>query len=281
MKKILCLCVAACLSFTLHAQEPTPEDVSADETPMSEASAAEVGQDAPIEDETAAAEGAAAEPSDDSASESAAAEEIPVEPIEEAPTPEPCESWRCRIADFFGFGADAPAAAADEAEEVEPTRLYAGLDFASVDVSFSSPALTAGFGRAKLDSDFLRARLGWSVFEQLAVELHLGAEGDDGRDAGSAAVAGYAGVFLVPGRTMLDIVDVSALLGYARLDVERPGFSSGRSGAAYGVNIELPLRRVVETLPDLRVGTGFVVYAADREARVYGAHLGLRYDFEF
>lgn len=290
MKKILCLCVAASLSLAVQAQEPPPETAESAEAeaPVSEQAEPLQAADAaaePTAEGEAAAVAAESEPEaqaePESEPESAAAEEIPVDALTEEPTPAPCDTWRCRIAGFFGLGGDAAPAAEDEEAEAEPTRLYVGLDVASVDVSLSNPALTAGFGAAQLDSDFIRARVGWRVFEQLGLELHVGAEGDDGRDAGSAAISGYTGLFLVPSGSVLDTVDVSALIGYASLDVERPGRSAGLSGAAYGVNVELPLRRFGETLPDLRLGTGYMVYAADREARVHGAHLGLRYDFSF
>lgn len=153
----------------------------------------------------------------------------------------------------------------EAAEEADPWRLYVGLDAVST---------TVGTESGDVDSGMYRLRVGRRVFDQIAVEFQLGTDsGNDG--TGEVETDSYYGLYAVPMALAFDTVELAFPVGYALTDVGGESLSS----IAYGFNAEVPLRGFGEELPDLRFVLGWNVYHQSREARVYGANLGLRYDF--
>jgi hypothetical protein len=191
--------------------------------------------------------------------------------------------WRLGLLLGLLFGsAVQPALAQDEeeAEPREPWKLYGGLDFAQPTLSLSDAALSSRFGRRELDSNMLRLRAGVRFFSWIGVEVQLGS-GGDAQAADEYDVATYGGVFFVPTGLLFDTIEVAALVGLTQLKAERGNVSETFGGPAFGVNVELPLRGLMESLPDLRLGVGYMVYDHNNRHRIYGAHAGLRYDFQW
>lgn len=225
--------------------------VLADEVPDDEAPVEEAPVEAPPAEEAAPVE-----------------EATPEEAVAEAPVEEP--------------PAEEPPAEEAPVEEGEPTRLYVGADYAQVDVSYSSDALKAQFGGEEFRSTFYRGRVGVRVFEVIGLEAHFGVPDDDGSEPGRVEIAEYWGVFAVPTATIFDLFEMAVPLGYSKLKVAQATGAEEEFGrVGFGLNIELPLKGLVEALPDIRIGGGGMVYHAENHARIYGYHVGARYDFAF
>lgn len=163
-------------------------------------------------------------------------------------------------------------ASAEEAaaETAEPLALYGGFDL--VRGTYSA--------NGEFDSDMYRGRIGRRWLEQVGVEAMIGRSSSE-RETDTARVDQYYGVFLVPMATVWDKVELGFPVGYAFSLVQRPGQAFGESldSLAYGLDARLPLRLFRETLPDLRLTAGWMVYSQNSAGRLYGANLGLRYDF--
>jgi hypothetical protein len=209
-----------------------------------------------------------------------AAAAIPAEPApaDAAATP----------ADTAAPAADATAAAetaAADASPRKPLNLYVGYDYvhtnflASNPNSPPTPNSTSQFGTNNLGSKFHQVRAGLRLFDVIGLEAHYGIKVGDGVKPDTIATSNYAGLYFVPTGTLFETVEISALLGYARMSLEQPGASLSVHGSSYGANLELPLRRLSESLPDIRIGGGVMVYHHDTESRIYGTHFGIRYDF--
>ena len=199
-------------------------------------------------------------PADEPAAEEAApAEEAPVEEAatEEAPAEE------------------APAEEAS-AEPAEPLGLYFGIDYVITTLSLSTvvPA-----GTSELDSGMYRGRVGVRALEAVGIELHYGVDNSDS-EPGSAETESYYGLFVVPTATVFEVVELAFPVGYARSSFGQGGASNDFSSIAYGLDAELPFRSFAETMPDLRLTAGWMIYYQKSDARAYGANLGLRYDFQ-
>lgn len=157
-------------------------------------------------------------------------------------------------------------------------RLYAGLEYDMTTVDFDEGKQREDFGGRRFDSDFYKLRLGARLFDGVAVELHAGlpanrAGGDE------VETQQFYALYLVPTGVLLNVVEISARLGYAFTTVENKNASADLDGASFGVAVELPFRIFGEGPPNFRVGAGATVYQADRDARVFGVHGGLRFDF--
>ncbi|WP_420468499.1 hypothetical protein [Panacagrimonas sp.] len=157
--------------------------------------------------------------------------------------------------------------------------LYAGVEFDMTTVDLSDDGLQEQFGRGRFESDFYKLRLGARLFEAVGVELHAGfpAHDADGREIETKQ---FYGLYFVPTGVIAELFEVSVRLGYAFSSVENELASEDLDGASYGLSVEFPLRRAFgDSMPDLRLGFGGTVYQEERDARIYGFHGGLRYDF--
>lgn len=233
------------LAAPVSAQEEMPaEDAAVEETPADAAP----GESIPVDEYAPADE--AAPPADDLAGTSAEEQTTAVQ--DAMSPPESVETIPVETE-------------AEPEEEAEPWRLYAGLDFVKT---------TVGTEAGDVDSGMYRLRVGRRVFDQIAVEFQYGADnGNDG--TGEVETDSYFGLYAVPMALALETVELAFPIGYAMTKVGDESLSS----IAYGFNAELPLRGFGEELPDLRVVLGWNIYHQSKEARVYGANLGLRYDF--
>ena len=245
------------------ADTPPADAAASDAAPVANAAPADA---APASDaaSTEAAPADAAASTDAAASESAGTSAAPAEASAEA----------------------APAEAAP-AEERKPWQLYAGYDYAMVNFLASSrnspptPNDANQFSNDNLHGNFHQVRAGVRVFDVIGIEAHYGIKAGGDNKPDSMAVKNNMGLYFVPTGTLFDVVEISALLGYASTKMEHAGKSLTVRGSSYGANLEVPLRPLLgEWMPDIRVGGGFMVYHHDSESRIYGSHFGLRYDFK-
>lgn len=199
------------------------------------------------------------------------------------------------LAAILALGLSGPTLAQDEAsseegagasegagaEESAAWKLYAAVHLDQPKLSLTSEELKSRFGAADLDGNMLRLRAGLRLFDWIGVELQLGAGGDEGDEPGKFTVANYMGLFFAPTGVVFETVEISGLVGISSMKAERDNVSETFSGDAYGVNIELPVRTFVESLPDLRLSGGYLIYNDSNNYQTHGAHLGLRYDFNW
>ena len=206
--------------------------------------------------------------------ETSPADEVPAEPVaeESAPVEE-------TVAEESAPVEEAPAEETP-AEAPAPYALYVGIAKDQATVSFADAGLQARFGGRRFDSSQLRLRAGMRLWEVIGIELQLG-QNDADVAQGEAELSGYKGVMFVPTGVVFDSLEVSGLVGYSQFDVERGAQSEKLSGTSYGFNVELPLRSLSETLPNLRLGAGGLVYNDRRSARAFSLNAGLRYDFSW
>lgn len=196
------------------------------------------------------------------------AEVVPVEEGAEAPAEEaPAEAAPAEEA------AVEEAAAEEPAEPAEPWAIYVGADYVTTTLSASAPPTAPA---SEFDSRMVRVRAGKKMFEGISLELHAGIDQAD-ENAGEVPLDSYYGVYLVPNATLFDVVDLAFPVGYGSSTFDG-GDSLG--SIAYGIDAELPLKVFSESLPDLRLTAGWMVYYQKSDARVYGANVGLRYDFQ-
>jgi len=192
-------------------------------------------------------------------------------PVEEAPAEEAAAE------EAPAEEAPAEEAAAEEApaDEGEPMPIYLGVDQAMTTLSVSS---LSGFDEQDYDSGQYRLKVGAVPIESIAVEFQVGF--DNGGDApDEVSTASYYGLYLVPHTTIIGGLELAFPVGYAKSSVERPGASSDLDSLAYGIDAQFPLRVFGESMPNLRVGGGGMVYYQRGDARLYGFSFGLRYDF--
>lgn len=171
------------------------------------------------------------------------------------------------------------ASAQDEGESGLGWDLYAGVEFDSTTVDLSDDGLEQAFGGGRFDSDFYKLRLGARLFSSVGVELHAGFPAHDAGD-GEVETKQFYGLYFVPTGVLMELFEVSVRVGYAFSSVENDQASEDIDGASFGLGVEFPLRRAFgESMPNLRLGFGGTVYQEERDARIYGFHGGLRYDF--
>ena len=277
-----------------EVSEAAPAEEFVEEAPAEEAPADELSAEAAPADDAAAAEEMAVEeaPAEETASgeagtetgsEEMAAEEVPAEEVvaEEAPVDETvaADSYSESSSEesYSEEGSSEETASEDDGE---PLYLYAGVDMAEVRASFSDDALVAKFGGDKLNSSFYRLRVGTRLFEAIGIEAHYGLPDQDDSGQRNFETGEYYGVFVVPTGVFLDVVEISAPVGYTLTKVERGGASEKFDAVSFGMNIEVPITLNSEWLPDIRIGGGGTVYQAKNDARLYGYHFGIRLDFK-
>lgn len=237
--------------------------------------------------DAAAPEAAATPP----AAEAAPAEATPAAADASAPaaTPEaaaPAEAAAtAETTETVPVDASTPPPEAAPAEH-KPWRLYAGYDYTHIRFSayqsnpgsMTAPGLQQRFGGSSFTSNFHQLRFGARLFNFLGVEAHYGVSGEDG-SGGTVSTDNNYGLYLAPTGVLFNTVEVSALIGYNRLKLSNASASESFDGVSYGLNAELPLRHFFESLPDIRVGAGAMIYHKANDAQIIGTHLGLRYDF--
>lgn len=188
------------------------------------------------------------------------------------------------------------SSSAEPEETRNPIKLYVGYD--RTHINFQISGVTQGpvagptpptttpqsplqqqFGSSDLTSNFNQIRAGVRVFNTVGIEAHYGRKGSSGNAPGTVEVKNYEGIFIVPTATVLNTVELAAVLGYNWIQLDRPGASKKLNGIAYGLNLELPLRVLWEKLPNIRLGGGVMVYQSGSRSHIYGTHFGARYDF--
>lgn len=156
--------------------------------------------------------------------------------------------------------------------------LYMGVEFAQTRVEVSEEGLEAAFGARRFDSEFYKLRVGTRLFEGVGLEAQIGVPASDSGE-GEVETSQYYGLFLVPTGVFMDLVEISARIGYSMMTIENDLADEDLDGMSFAIAIELPLRAFGESLPDLRLTSSGAVFQEDRDARVYGYTVGLRYDF--
>lgn len=236
------------------AAEPAPADAAAPaEAPAADApadaSAVAAPADAPAD---ASADAAPADaPADTASSESV--DTVPVESTEEAP-----------------------------AEETprEPRKFYVGAEFDAMTLSASAPDLQAKFGGQTTDAAMIHGRFGWRVFDAIALEVQAGAKTRNGVAAGEAELKNYFGFFVVPTGDLFGRAEISAPIGFNTFSLLHGQNEAKFTRPSFGVDLSIPVRQLSEALPDLRFVAGFKLYYFENDARVYGYHAGMRWDFQ-
>ena len=234
----------------------------------------------------------------------AAEEAAPV--VEEAAVEAPVEEAAAEAPAAEAPAADAPAALAEESADAPPEAapvedvaeapesddgsgdegsgdgvgldLYVGLEFDQTTVDLQSDDLGNAFGSSRFDSDFYKLRLGARIADGIGVELHAGFPAHDAGEDEVETKQFYA-LYFVPTGVLFNTLEVSARLGYAMTSLENEQTDDDFDGMSFGLAAELPIRLFGEGLPNLRFGVGATVYQEDNEARIYGFHGGLRFDF--
>jgi|GEM_PF-1868247 len=265
--------------------EAAPADAApAAETPAADAAPAAEAAPADATAATDAAPAATEAPAADAAASDAAPAAADAAATESAPA-EAAASDAPAATD----AAAAPAEAAPEAtpaEERKPWKLYAGYDYVQANFLASSPDSPATPNRANqfssdsLHGNFHQVRAGVRVFDVIGIEAHYGVKAGTDSKPDTMGVKNNMGLYFVPTGTLFDVVEISALVGYASTKLEHAGKTLSIHGSSYGANLEVPLRPLLgEWMPDIRLGGGFMVYHHDSESRVYGSHFGARWDF--
>lgn len=160
-----------------------------------------------------------------------------------------------------------------------PFPFYVGADYAFITASLSKDELkTALGGGESYDSNFYRLRVGTRLLESIGVEAQYGIKGGGSNDVDTDQMYG---LYVVPTGVMFDLIEVSAPIGYAHLELKNGNGKAKFDAATFGLNIEVPVY-VSENghIPAIRIGGGGTVYYAERDARVYGFQAGVRLDFK-
>lgn len=281
--KILALLIAvACLPARAQ-EEPQPLDAQA-EAPAEAAPAEAVADDTSAAD-AAPAEASATEPEAVTAdgdvaqagdgSEAATADAS--DPFAETPTVDtvPVDSFASGETDPF---ADPSAGSSGEGEE-QKSSYYLAAGFDSIDFSASTPELQALFGGQDFSGMQVHLRGGLRVHEMVSLEVQGGAKAQNGVDPGTVQINNYLGLFVVPSSN-LGWIEISAPIGFNSFRLIRGDSKEKFQRPSFGLSLALPVRAFKEALPDLRFTGGYKIYYVDKDARVYGYHAGMQYDFE-
>lgn len=162
-------------------------------------------------------------------------------------------------------------------EESEPLHFYVGANYVMSKFSVSE---SATFPVRDFDSSFVDLRAGIRVFEAIGIEAHFGIPTGSEDTGDEAKTDQYWGVFVVPTATLFETIELGFPVGYASSTMVQSGLEEDYGTVAYGVNIEVPLQLLGESLPNFRLVGGGMVYAQQRETRIYGYHAGARFDFD-
>jgi len=305
MKKLGTLLLGMFAVLPVYAQDQPAADAAApaEAAPSTDAAAAPA-QAAPADTAAAPASDATAAPPADAAPAADATAAAPASDAPAAPDAAPADTAAAPAADAPAADAAAPAADAtastdasaapaaeatpsEPAPERKPWLLYAGYDYAQANFlasSASSPATpnkASQFSSDSLHGNFHQVRAGFRIFDVIGIEAHYGMKAGSDDKPDGLGVKNHMGLFFVPTGTLFDVVEISALLGYANTKLEHAGQTLSVHGSAYGANLEIPLRPLLgDWMPDLRLGGGVMMYHHDQDSRIYGTHFGLRYDFK-
>ena len=156
--------------------------------------------------------------------------------------------------------------------------LYVGVEYDMTKIDINDSETREALGRRRFESSFYKLRLGARIFEGVGLEFHAGFP-DANASSRKLETKQFYGVYLVPTGVLFDLVEVSARLGYAYIELESELGKDDADGASFGLAVELPLRLLGEGMPNLRLGAGGTVYQEERDGRVFGWHGGIRYDF--
>ncbi|HZR35873.1 MAG TPA: hypothetical protein VFA75_10895 [Nevskia sp.] len=167
---------------------------------------------------------------------------------------------------------------------------YVGADLQDSKLSVSDSNGFGGLNNTSYDSKFWDVRLGYRLFKAIGIEAHYGFPDQDANEAGRYKTRNYYGFFAVPTANVFDLFEIAFPLGYTNSGITVNGQTTTGSNAvvekhlnsiAYGANLEIPVRVFWRALPDFRLTGGGMVYYQRSDAREYGFHFGLRYDFGF
>jgi hypothetical protein len=168
---------------------------------------------------------------------------------------------------------------------------YVGADLQDSKLSISDSGSYGGLNNTSYDSKFWDLRLGYRLFKAIGVEAHYGIPDEDAGNAGRYKQRHYYGIFAVPTANVFDLFEIAFPLGYTNAGVTVNGVTADSgtpltvekhlNSIAYGANLEIPVRVFWRGLPDFRLTGGGMVYYQRSDAREYGFHFGLRYDFGF
>lgn len=167
---------------------------------------------------------------------------------------------------------------------------YFGADLQNSKLSVSDSNGFGGLNTSGYDSKFWDVRAGYRLFKVIGVELHYGLPDQDANELGRYKKRSYYGVFAVPTANVFDLFEIGFPLGYTNSGITVDGQNSAGTNTtvqkhlnsiAYGANLEVPVRVIWRALPDIRLTGGGMVYYQRSDAREYGFHFGLRYDFGF
>lgn len=171
-----------------------------------------------------------------------------------------------------------PVLAQDE-EERDPFPLYIGADYYDATVSAADPDVP------NLDTTGYRVHFGTSFGSGfgskerfIGVDVSYVGKRSDNGNPDYIEMDGY-GVHLVPTATVLDLFEIAVPLGWQYVHLSYFGAEASDSGISYGLNLQFPFRIISESLPDLRLIGGGLVYNQDEGDRIYGWHAGLQFDF--
>lgn len=170
-------------------------------------------------------------------------------------------------------------------------QFYVGADLQNSKLSISDSNSYSGLNNSSYDSKFWDVRLGYRLFKAIGVEAHYGIPDQDADSPGRYKERHYYAAFAVPTANVFDLFEIAFPLGYTNSGVTVNG-TTANAGAplvvekhlnsiAYGANLEIPVRVFWRALPDFRLTGGGMVYYQRSDAREYGFHFGLRYDFGF
>jgi hypothetical protein len=180
---------------------------------------------------------------------------------------------------------------ADTFDEGKKYMFYVGADLQNPQLSISNSASYNNLQATSYDSRFWDLRVGYRLFKAIGVEVHYGIQDKSDDNLGDFKVRNYYGVFAVPTANVFNLFELAFPLGYTNSGVTINGTTAdGTSNElvqkhlnsiAYGARAELPIRVFWNSLPNIRLTGGGMVYYQRSDAREYGFNFGLRYDFGF
>lgn len=273
---------------TTDASATPPADASATPTADASTTPATDASTAPPSDSAATLTDTTATPP----AEGTATDAAPVETTAEAPpadaAPADASVDATATADATTTVDAAPAAEETPAEEANPWIFYVGASYGSAKLSISN---LSGLEQTDTTTIMYQGRVGMRITNGIGLEAHYG-QGQDDDNPYQAKVNRSYGIYIVPTGTLLDMVEFAFPLGFAWTKVS--GYSVGQGsgappagtkvsqsldGVSYGMNVEFPFKLLMESIPDIRLTGGGMVYQQNNSARTYGWHAGLRFDF--
>jgi hypothetical protein len=168
---------------------------------------------------------------------------------------------------------------------------YVGADLQDSKLSVSDSNSFGGLNNTSYDSKFWDVRLGYRLFKAIGIEAHYGFPDEDAKNPGRYKTRNYYGFFAVPTANVFDLFEIAFPIGYTNSGITVNGVATDGTtplveqkhlnSIAYGANLEVPVRVFWRALPDFRLTGGGMVYYQRSDAREYGFHFGVRYDFGF